>query len=200
MSDNPISCPLTQFSDALLNNTSLKNAFYHLQHRSGFNINIILYLLWLAKACHGRLTKKQIQLLESHIILWHQRVVSELKYTHALVADQTDPAVVHIKEALQTEIVKAHHIEQQMLFDSESKRHVLKRNDMQQLADACANLSNYCETRQNLLIDEDEKVFFQIFCVMFDELNDIDIRKQLVRAFVRFTLPGRPVQMTWKDF
>ena len=179
-------CPLVQFTCELLDNTNLNRAIYQLQHHSGFNMNMIFYLLWLAKSRYGRLTKRQLKTLEGHILVWHQRVVAELKYTHALVANHPDPVAVQIKQALQTEIMRAHHIEQRLLFDSNIKTHALRRSPHQQLADACASLVSYCELKNDLLIPEDQAAFVLLFAFVFNEVERADIEKQVSQLAEQF--------------
>ena len=201
MEDFSQHCPFTRFTHDLLAKTELNTAIYYLQHQSGFNINIVLYLLWLARSSYGRLTKKNIKLLQDQIALWHQRVIAELKYTHALVANNVDPVAIQIKNALQEEIAKAHIIEQQMLYESRLKKQVLRRSPFQELADACASIVHYCELKNDLLIGNDQAAFTQLFYYIFDAMEKTDIEKQVADAFLRFKTPSaQPVQMAWEEF
>ena len=200
MEDFSRHCPFTQFTHQLLLKNELDQVVSHLQHQSGFNINIVFYLLWLAKARYGRLTRQNLKVLQSQIALWHQRVIAELKYTHALVADHTDPAAIEIKQALQEEIMKAHIIEQCMLYDSGLKTHLLRRSSTQQLADACASVIHYCELKNDLLINEDQAAFIQLFFVVFDDVKRTEIEKQITIAFDRLKEPATQQQMMWEEF
>lgn len=175
--------PFTQFAHRLLTNTTLSEAIYHLQHNSGFNINIVFYLLWSARARYGRLTKQQISLLQSHVLSWHQRVLAELKYTHALLAHSVDPVVVQIKRELQHEITRAHFIEQQMLYDTKLKARTLHRSLEEQLADASCSLIRYCELKNDLLIDGDQASFSTLLCAVFDECERPDLENQIQNSF-----------------
>jgi uncharacterized protein (TIGR02444 family) len=193
--------PFSQFVTDLFAKGQISSAVYHLQHRSGFNINIILYLLWLAKACYGRVTKRQVKMLESQVALWHQRVIAELKYTHALVANHADPIAGQIKNALQVEIVKAHYIEQRMLYDVKLKTRLMRRSSQQQLIDACFNIVAYCEMRSDALLPEDQTVFTQLFQVIFDTITPTEIMKQIQLSLDQFRLAAdQPVQMVWREF
>lgn len=199
MEDCNQDCAFTQFTRELLAKTGLSKAVYHLQHDSGFNINIILYVLWLARASYGRISKRNIKMLQAQIMLWHQRVIAELKYTHALVADHTDPLAVQIRHLLQKEIVKAHWIEQQMLYESQLKTQPLRRTASQQLADACASLMHYCELRSELVVDEDQSAFIQLFSVAFQDLPRSVIEDHIVTAFNKLKAQ-QPAQMMWEEF
>ena len=191
-------CPFTQFTSNLLANPKLNPTLYHLQHESGFNINIILYFLWLAKARYGRLTKRNMKELQTQVMLWHQRVIAELKYTHALLADHSDSVSVQIKYLLQEEIAKAYMIEQCMLYESKLKTQVLRRTPYQQLTDACVSMIHYCELKNDLLIDEDQAAFIQLFSLVFD-IDRVDIEKEIILAFNRLkTIADQPVQMMWE--
>ncbi|MCX7125285.1 MAG: hypothetical protein NTU49_05950, partial [Gammaproteobacteria bacterium] len=164
----------------------------------GFNINIILYFLWLAKARYGRLTKRNMKELQTQVMLWHQRVIAELKYTHALLADHSDSVSVQIKYLLQEEIAKAYMIEQCMLYESKLKTQVLRRTPYQQLTDACVSMIHYCELKNDLLIDEDQAAFIQLFSLVFD-IDRVDIEKEIILAFNRLkTIADQPVQMMWE--
>ncbi len=189
----------TQFTSELLANSTLNKSVYHLQHVSGFNINIILYLLWLAKTSYGRLSKRNVKMLQAQIMLWHQRVITELKYTCALVADFTDPIIVQMRHELQDSIVKAYWIEQQMLYESRLKTHPLRRTKLQRLADACVSMIHYCELRNDLVLDEDQSAFIQIFSVAFHDLSQLEIEKYITTAFDRLKAQ-QPVQMMWEEF
>ncbi|EKD76908.1 MAG: putative cytosolic protein [uncultured bacterium] len=201
MPNTPSHNPFTQFFNTLLANSTLKSSLYHLQHESGFNLNIALYLIWFAQSSFGRLSRRQIKMLQAQIVLWHQRVIAELKYTHALIANHADPIAIQIREALEVEIAKAYQIEQQMLYESQSNVKTLKRKKIQQLNDACVSIVHYCELKNDLLIDEDEAAFFKIICAVFHDMDHDDIQKQLMRAFAQLRHPSnRPMQMTWEEF
>lgn len=194
-------CPFSRFTRDLFADSQINSSIYHLQHRSGFNINIILYLLWLAKACYGRVTKRQVKLLQSEVALWHQRVITELKYTHALVANHPDPIAIQIKNELQQEIAKAHLIEQRMLFDLKLKTRLMRRSPQQQLIDACINIANYCELKNEVLLPEDQAALSHLFQVTFDTIDSTEIKKQIQLSLERFHLPSeQPVQMIWQEF
>ncbi|PIZ04764.1 MAG: hypothetical protein COY58_03170 [Gammaproteobacteria bacterium CG_4_10_14_0_8_um_filter_38_16] len=201
MDDFDQHCPFIPFARAILAEPELHPSVHHLQHQSGFNTNIILYLLWLAKARYGRLTKKQIQLAQSQILLWHQRVIAELKYTHALVAEISDPVAINIKRALQNEIMKAHVIEQKMLFETKLKVQVLRRSFRQQLVDAAISIMHYCELKNDPLFEEDQFAFLQLFCFVFNESDRLDIEKQIKKCFSQIgTILSQPAQMMWEEF
>lgn len=199
MEDCSQDCPFTQFTQKLLAKVELNQAIYHLQHDSGFNINIILYLLWMAKTRFGRLTKRNIKMLQAEIALWHQRVIAELKYTHALVANNSDPVAVQIKQALQEEIIKAHLIEQHLLYEFQLKTRPLRRTPLQQLVDACMSMIHYCELKNDLLLEEDQAAFMQLFSAVFDELTPSEIEKQVSIAFQRLKTE-QPTQLMWEAF
>lgn len=201
MEDFSQQCPFSRFTSDLFTKAQINSAIYHLQHRSGFNINIVLYLLWLAKACYGRVTKRQVKMLQSQVALWHQRVIAELKYTHALVATHPDPIAAQIKNELQLEIIKAHYIEQRMLYDLKFKTRLMRRSSHQQLVDACSNMVAYCEIKNEVLLPEDQIVFTQLFQVIFDTIDSAEIIKQIELSLNRFHLAAdQPVQMVWREF
>lgn len=192
-------CPFIQFAQVLLEKTDLNQAVYHLQHDSGFNINIILYLLWLAKARYGRLTKRHVNILQTQIIVWHQRVIAELKYTRALLVDQKDVIALQIKQELQAEIIRAHIIEQHMLYETRLKRKTLRRSTAQQLADACVSVMHYCELKNDLLVDNDHTAFTQLFSAVFDETAQTEIEKNILNSFDQLKME-QPPQLMWREF
>ncbi len=198
MEDINQQCPFVEFSRGLLENTELAKPIYHLQHDSGFNINLIFYLLWFAKACFGRLTKRNVKILQSQIVLWHQRVIAELKYTYALVAEQTDSIALQIKQALQEEILRAYVIEQHMLYESRLKTNLLRRSLPQQLMDACVSMTHYCELKNDLLIEDDQNAFIKLSSVVFNTVPQSDIEKQVLLAFSRFK-SDRSSQLMWSE-
>lgn len=179
-------CPLVQFVSELLAQPDLNRAIYQLQHHSGFNMNMVFYLLWVAKSRFGRLTKRQLKALEGHILLWHQRVVAELKYTHALVANHPDPVAVQMRQALQTEILRAHQVELRLLYDAHMKAQLLRRTPPQQLADACASLATYCELKNDLFIPEDRDAFVLLFSFVFGDMAQTDIEKHVAQLADQF--------------
>lgn len=201
MEDFSRHCPFSRFTRDVFASDQMSSALYHLQHRSGFNLNIVLYLLWLAKACYGRTTKRQVKTLESQVALWHHRVVAELKYTHALVATHPDPIAVQIKSELQAEIVKAQCIEQRMLYDLKLKTRLLRRSAQQQLVDACVNIVSYCELKNELLLSEDQVALGQLFQAVFNTIEPAEISKQLRLSLNRFQVPSEhSTQMMWQEF
>lgn len=201
MEDLTRHCPFTQFTHQLLSRDELSRVISHLQHESGFNINIILYFLWLAKSSYGRLTCQDLKFLQAQVMLWHQRVIAELKYTHALVAESADPTAIEIKKVLQEEIVKAHVIEQRMLYDTRVKVHVLRRSQQQQVSDACVSMVHYCQIKNDLLPDEDRDAFIYLFSFVFNQVARAEIEQQIDTAFDRMKMTsGRPLQMMWEEF
>lgn len=191
--------PFIQFCQKLLNDSQVAEPLFQLQHQGGFNINIVLYLLWLAKERYGRLTKRNIKLLLSQILLWHQRVITELKFTHALVANQNTEVAQHIKQALEEHILKAYVIEQRMLYESRMKTAPMKRSSIQELQDACASMMNYCEIKNDLLLDEDYLAFVKLCQVVFNQIKPDDIEKQLSSVFSRLKKSDGPTQMMWSE-
>ena len=193
--------PFTQFAHNLLINESVQAALLHLQHHSGFNINLILYALWFAKSRGGKLTKRNLNLLQITIYSWHQRILVELKYTHALLANDLTDIAINIKRQLQEEIERANLIEQRMLVESRPKIKALKRSTKQQLDDASASLINYCELKNDLLIQEDKTALIKLLCHVFDELTESDIHNQINTIFDRLKAPElNPVQLMWEGF
>lgn len=191
-------CPFTQFTRNLLSRSALAQPIYHLQHESGFNVNIILYFLWLAKECYGRLTKRNVRDLQTQIMLWHQRVIAELKYTHALLGNHTDSVSVNIKHLLEEEIAKAHLIEQCMIYDSKIKTRQLRRTPHQQLTDACTSMIYYCELKNDLLIEADQIAYAQLAVLVFDMLPKAAVEQEVTQAFDQLkTTAGKPVQLMW---
>lgn len=194
-------CPFTQFTHQLLIRDELSRVISHLQHESGFNVNIVLYFLWLAKSSYGRLTCQDLKFLQGQVMLWHQRVIAELKYTHALVVNSADPTAIHIKQVLQEEIVKAHIIEQQMLYDTRVKVHVLRRSMQQQVSDACASMMHYCQIKNDLLADEDRDAFIYLFACVFPHVVRFEIEQQIDAVFNQMKMkPNRQLQMMWEEF
>lgn len=189
--------PFMQFAHTLLTNGTVDDAVYHLQHRGGFNINIILYLLWLAKMRYGRLTKRQIRLLESHILEWHQRVISELKYTHALIAISLDPNMLEIKQSLEEEITKAYVLEQQMLHDTQIKTTLLRRTTAQQLTDACVSFMRYCELKHEVVVEKDQTAFAELMRCVFTHTTKSDIKKNILKSFAQFKMSA---PLGWEVF
>ena len=168
MEDISQHCPFIQFTHDLLAKAELNQVVYHLQHDSGFNINIILYLLWLAKARYGRLSKRNVKALQ-------------------------------IKQELQEEIIKAHLVEQRMLYDSQLKTHPLRRSLQQQLADGCMSMIHYCELKNDLLLDDDQTAFIQLFSAVFNDLARTEVEKQILLAFDRLKTE-QPAQLMWQEF
>lgn len=181
---NPFVC----FAQTLLTKPALSQTIYHLQHNSGFNINVLFYLLWLAKMKYGRLTKRHIKILQGQITVWHQCVIVELKYTRAMVVNHTTPAAIKIRCALEEEIMKAHEIEQHMLYESKLKNQALRRTSNQQLADACASIIHYCELKNDLLTDADQTAFIQLFSTVFDDVDQPAIEKNIAMISDQFKL------------
>lgn len=191
--------PFTQFAHDLLINEKAQQAFLHLQHHSGFNINLVLFSLWFAKARFGRLSKRNLNLLQLTIYSWHQRIVVELKYTHELVMGHSSDIAINIKRQLEEEIERANLIEQRMLVEAKLKMKINKRNAKQQLDDACASLIHYCELKNDLLIPEDKTALTQLLHHVFDELSISDINNQIDTIFNRTETPELfPTQLMWE--
>ncbi|MCX7121407.1 MAG: DUF2390 domain-containing protein [Gammaproteobacteria bacterium] len=194
-------CLFTQFTSELLSHPELNQSIYHLQHASGFNINIILYFLWVAKSRYGRLSKRNVKELEAQVMLWHQRVIAELKYTYALLGDRTDSISTNIKQLLKEEIAKAHMIEQCMLYESRIKTRVLRRTPQQQLMDACASMLYYCELKNDLLIEEDQAAFNQLFYFVFDSFSRAEVEQEISLTFNQLKINAEtPTQLMWEAF
>lgn len=173
----------TLFSHELSSISELNQAITHFRDNSSFNINIIFYLLWFGKSCFGRLTKKHLKILQAEITLWHQRVISELKYTYASINDTSHLTALQIKQALGEEIAKANIIEQIMLYELGSKTKSLHRTSAQQMHDACMSMVHYCELKNNLFFERDQSAFRQLLFAVFDGIAPVDIEKQTSQTF-----------------
>ena len=175
---------LTQFSRTLFAKPALRPILQRLQSKADYNLNIIFYLLWIAKASQGRLTKQHFSALESHISLWHQRVILELKYTHSLLAKHTDPTAMEIKHTIQDEILRANDIEQCLLCETDVKTHILQRTPEEQLSDACSSMVSYCEAQGSKVFVRHHPALVSLFSAVFDSVD----KQAVVKAL---TLPDR---------
>lgn len=193
-------CPLTRFSHTLFANSALDPVLSQLQNQGEFNLNVIFYLLWTAKACHGRLTKRQLKALQQQIAVWHQRVILELKYTYAMLAHHSDPDANEIKRAIQEEILRANDIEQRLLFESRIKTHLLRRTPRQQLSDACASIANYSSVKQSHWMSEHRSIFSVLFACVFEEVVEDEIEREIASMWDRTLLVNPPVvqQVLWE--
>jgi hypothetical protein len=175
--------PFVVFSNGLFSRAELNQSILYFQHNSSFNINIIFYLLWFAKSCCGRLTKKQLKILQTEITLWHQRIISELKYTYSSINSDSHLTASKIKQVLGEEIVKANVVEQIMLFEMGSKTKPLHRTPTQKIIDACMSMIYYCELKNNAFLENDQSAFKQLLCVVFNDVSATDVEKQASITF-----------------
>lgn len=179
MEDVAKQCPLVQFSQMLFSRQELAAPLSTLQQQGEFNLNIVFYLLWAAKACHGRLTKRQLKSLQLQVVLWHQRVILELKYTYAMLARHKDSEAAEIKQAIQEEILRANAIEQHLLFEAGVKLSLLQRTPVQQLSDACTSFMNYCSLSQLAWLAAHRPLMKNFFSSIFEEVPKTDIDRVL---------------------
>src|SRR3990167_319248 len=189
MDDFTPQCPLTQFSRTLFAKPVLSRVLLELQNQAEFNLNIVFYLLWIAKKCHGRLAKRQLKMLQAQIDAWHQQVILELKYTYSLLEKYNDPEAMEIKRAVQEEIVRANDIEQCLLFETEIKTNTIRRAPLQQLSDACASIANSCSLKQHSWVTRHHATLAILFSTVFDEVTEEDIERELTLLGERIQLP-----------
>ena len=182
---------MTRFSHALFANAALDPVLSQLQNQGEFNLNIIFYLLWAAKTCHGRMTKRQLRDLQLQIAVWHQRVILELKYTYAMLTNHADPAACEIKHAIQEEILRANDIEQRLLFESRINMHLLRRTPRQQLSDACASIVNYSSVEQSHWMSGHRSIFTVLFSCVFEEVAQDEVEREISSIWDR-TLSAQP--------
>ena len=196
--EDPDISSFPKFAEKILSVEVLSPTFNYLQQQCGFQLNVLLYLLWLSKARFGRLTKKQLRQLLDFMMSWHQRVISELQYAYALVADQSGEAAQGIQQILALEIAQALKIEQEMLFESQIKSKRLQRSPKQQLVDACASIKHYCAVKKDVLMRNDQPALMALCAAVFDEVSHQTIESQVSQIFEN--THGLAGQLAWDTF
>lgn len=145
--------PFNHFVMELDKDPSAKGALAFLESKELLNPNMVLFCIWHSRQHLGRLHKADIKLLLQNIHSWHERVSLPLKQLENMLSSSSIKQLALIRAAVHQETSYAEYIERLYIADSDIKSVYRERNTIQQLNDACFNLTNY---RLQLKIRPDE--------------------------------------------
>lgn len=171
--------PFWEFSLALYANQPIKLACLDLQQRHGFNVNIVLFLFWLAKTGRGRLSRQQLTQMLEQLLPWRNYITLALrKHRLGLGKQKQDkPKLAKRYEKILDVEIKAEQVEQLMLTDMLLLTRYPDRSLWQNANDLLASLKAYASVVETKLDVDDEGPISQLLMHTFPQLTLANIEQ-----------------------
>lgn len=133
----------SQFCSSLLAGKQCQSALARMAVSHSLNANILLFIVWSAQHNSGRFKHRQLQLMAAAVEPWHERVVNALEQFQKSVSAFPAQKVSTLKIKLQGDIDYANEVEQKLITQACKLPALRRRNEQQQLTDACYNILKY---------------------------------------------------------
>jgi len=170
--------PFWEFSLATYPQTAVKQGCLALQERVGMNVNIILFICWLAKTGRGRLQKDDFIKIARLLNRWHLSITQCLRHMRRLVAKAFMPTTIQTcKQVLLTNELAAEQIEQLMLANYFTQLIATQRTTLQKATDAVISISTYAKSLGIAYTTQDSQAIEQILMHIFPKIATNDLKQ-----------------------
>lgn len=176
MNNNLPEHPFWSFSLRIYSDEEAKSAFLHCQSAFEANVNILLFILWLADTGQGYLQAQDFQTLDSHVLMWHQKLTQSLRQLRKQISHSMalkDNTALK-QQALATELY-SEQIEQLMIKDAIFRTPQPERGLWQCVSDAIMGFKNYSTHLRYRLQDSDVMACKVLLSVVFPKVSDVDL-------------------------
>ncbi len=170
------------FAERVIAQSMVTPALQRLYEQHSLNKNSILYALWFAVECHGRLRKSQLQQLSVAVLHWHERITVELERLKATLTDYQATSTHELTQSIRGDVELADVIEKRLLLDAIGACAIVKRSQLQSINDACQNMVNLCK-QQKINVDiADRQAMLIILQASFDGASAVDVSECFEKA------------------
>jgi uncharacterized protein (TIGR02444 family) len=120
----PAQNPFWDYSIALYGQPGVKKACLALQDEAGIDVNLLLFLCWVAKSARGRLTRAEIQSAMAAVAVWRVQVLLPLRRVRQRLRSAPDSDDAQLRQELLKVELAAERLEQDRLYK------ILKRDPL----------------------------------------------------------------------
>lgn len=164
--------PFWNFSLSFYRKRQVEESLLQLQRRYGFNVNVVLYLLWYAQIGQGGLTQKKIRALLTLIAPWHNKVVLPLRRLRNQLTREHE-----LYRSILEEELNAEHIEQTLMYEKLWIVDPKVRSQSQKVVDSCRSLASYCFLAHAKAENEMAILVVDLLCALYPTLPREDIEQ-----------------------
>lgn len=152
--------PFPQFVTGCLN----RHPFLYGLSAHRINMNISLYAIWFALNGFGRLRRPEYKKILVLLQPWHEGIIQPLQQVSDLLNKNKQ-----IQNWVDQEVKVANEFERQILADTFTLEKKNRRNQKQQLLDACHNIITYYRFTRIVLTTEIHQFTRRILEILFAE-------------------------------
>lgn len=170
--------PFWEFSLAVYPQTAVKQGCLALQERIGMNVNIILFICWLAKTGRGRLQQNDFIKIAGLLNRWHLSITQCLRHMRRLIAKAFIPEKIQAcKQIIFTNELAAEQIEQLMLANYFAQLVATQRTTLQKVTDSIASITTYARSLGIAYTEQDLQAIQQILMHIFPKIAINDLKQ-----------------------
>lgn len=161
-------CNLLRFVSKLQEKSIIQKIKIQLQEYPDIQYSMILFCCWHAEMGQGRLTRQELQQLQTAVFDWHLRITQKLIN---LITPLNEMRLSKLKEMVASYIEISEQDELSLLNDVLVKFTKLNRSPQQKLTEACKNIMLYCKL-QNIAITANLcELFYQLLACVFPTID-----------------------------
>lgn len=151
------------------------------------NVNVILFICWLANTGRGRLQKDDFIKIARLLNRWHLSITQCLRQMRRLVAKAFIPATIQAcKQAIFTNELAAEQIEQLMLANCFTQLIANPRTTLQKATDAVVSITSYAKSLGLTYTKQDLEAIQQILMHIFPRISAGDL-KQICEPYINLS-------------
>ncbi|MCB1827573.1 MAG: TIGR02444 family protein [Coxiellaceae bacterium] len=133
--------PFWDFSLHFYRQPGAEEALLLCQQQYGFNVNIILYILWFSDIGQGGLSQLKMRKILQLVASWHNKVVLPLRRLRNAIDSEHQ---AELRRTILEEELNAEHVEQLLLYEDVWFLTKKVKSPQQKMIDVCKSISSYC--------------------------------------------------------
>lgn len=174
--------PFWQFSVNLYKNEPVKYACLYLQNTQDININLLLFLLWVAKTTRGAVSEKQLTQISDRLDYWHNTITMPLRKIRTKDILQVEQYRRVRRSVLSVELF-SDQLEQAILYEYGYNLAKHPFETRQQLSDAVKSLKAFSHFYKFIWHQISQQQLVTLLRFVFEDIEEIFIN-QVVEAYL----------------
>ncbi|MEE9451284.1 MAG: TIGR02444 family protein [Gammaproteobacteria bacterium] len=176
--ENLLSHPFWEFSIAMYSQQEAKQGCLALQERLSMNVNIILFICWLAQTGRGRLQRNDFIKITHLLNRWHNAITQTLRGLRRLISKAFIPQNIQAcKQDILSQEIAAEQIEQLMLAKHFEQLSSAPRTTLQKATDAVVSMRTYAKSIGVTYNEQDQQAIQQILTHVFAKISMGDLKQ-----------------------
>ena len=178
--------PFWQFSVNLYKNEPIKYACLYLQNTQDININLLLFLLWVAKTTRGAVSEKQLTQISDRLDYWHSSITIPMRKIRTKDILQVEQ-YRHVRRAVLSAELFSDQLEQAILYEYGYNLAKHPYESRQQLSDAVKSLKAFSHFYKFVWHQISQQQLVTLLQHVFEDIEEPFITKVVEAYLIRKT-------------